>query len=282
MEKLFSKIKSCKTEEELDKLVAEALEEAVGKSEKVEVLGFGDYSKLGTYHKGFIHPNTRIKFQNLAIETYGMETTDYFYEFAKYIWKTEWIKTQQNFITSLLYFLNQYFGIEHTDKDYRSNVFWAKAKDIKDDDEFFAMMDKNKIGDLKGLGVAQCTERAAVAQNLLSLFGFESYYCFGGVKFDGHSEGHSYNVVKGSKDYFLIDYSVPVKIFYDNGAQYNVPYQVMIPRDKVDGFLNNKETVELHDYDFVQSKNGFDRVEKNDSRYYVMGSDTIKLDSPGL
>lgn len=282
MEKLFSKIKSCKTEEEVDKLVAEALEEAVGKSEKVEVLGFGDYSKMSIYHKGFIHPNTRIKFQNLAIETYGMETTDYFYEFAKYIWKTERIKTQQNFMTSLLYFLNQYFGIEHTDKDYRSNVFWNKVQNITDDDEFFAMMDKNKIGDLKGLGVAQCTERAAVAQNLLSLFGFETYYCFGGVKHDGKAEGHAYNVVKGSKNYYLIDYSVPVKIFYDNCAVYNVPYQIVIPEDKVEGFFNNQETIELPDYDFVQLKNGFDRVEKNDNRYYVMGSDTIKLDSPGL
>ena len=282
MEKLFSKIKSCKTEEEVDELISAALEEAVGQSKKVEVLGFGDYSKMTIYHKGFIHPNTRIKFENLAIETYGMETTDYFYEFAKYIWKTGWIKTQQNFMTSLLYFLDQYFGIEHTDKDYRSSVFWNKVQNITDDDEFFAIMDANKIGDLKGLGVAQCTERSAVAQNLLSLFGFESYYCIGGLKHEEQSEGHAYNVVKGSKNYYLIDYSVPVKIFYDNGAVYNVPYQVVIPKDKVEGFFNNQETIELPDYDFVQSKNGFERVEKNDSRYYVMGSDTIKLDSPGL
>ena len=43
--------------------------------------------------------------------------------------------------------------------------------------EYFDVLDNNKIGDLKSKGAAECTERSAVAQQILSIFGIESYYC---------------------------------------------------------------------------------------------------------
>lgn len=61
------------------------------------------------------------------------------------------------------------------------------------DEEYFEALENNKIGDLKGKGVAQCTERGAIAQQILSLFGTESYYCMVCVDLGSKQEGHCFN-----------------------------------------------------------------------------------------
>ena len=60
-------------------------------------------------------------------------------------------------------------------------------------------MENNKIGDLKGMNVALCTERSAMAQQLLSLFGMESYYCMGSINKNDKIEAHCFNIVKRKK-----------------------------------------------------------------------------------
>ena len=43
------------------------------------------------------------------------------------------------------------------------------VKTTKTDSEYFDALENNKIGDLKGMGAALCTERSALAQQILSL-----------------------------------------------------------------------------------------------------------------
>ena len=45
---------------------------------------------------------------------------------------------------------------------------------------------------IKHKGAAQCTERSALAQQILSLFGTESYYCMGCVDLGDRQEGHCF------------------------------------------------------------------------------------------
>ena len=280
MERLFYKIKQCKSEEEVRKLIDEAYEEVVENSEKKEQLGFGSLTSLCPSHKGFIHPKTRIKYCSMAVETYGMETKDYIYEFAKMIWMRKDIVSKQSYIWALLEYLDYYFGIPKTNKDTREDIFMYKAlRSTETDDEFFAMMEKNTIGDLRGLGVAMCSERGAVAQNLLSMYGFDSYYCYGAFSCGEQNEGHAYNVVYENGSYILLDYSLTVTLRKANGKIKRVPYQEVIPSDKVEDFLNNKVPLSLPDYELIETKDGIKKVPLNTCRNYVIGCDKVELDN---
>ena len=88
---LFQKILGCK-EEKVDSIVEKAINEADTNAEKVEKLGFLDYGKSCSIFKGFIPLKTRIKYANLNMENYGMESTDFIYEFAHFIKKFNLIK----------------------------------------------------------------------------------------------------------------------------------------------------------------------------------------------
>ena len=71
---LLQKILNC-SEEDIDTIVQQAIEEANSNSDKVEKRGFLDHGKANNIFKGFIPLNTRIKYSNLVIEDYSMQTT---------------------------------------------------------------------------------------------------------------------------------------------------------------------------------------------------------------
>ena len=283
MENLFSQIKQCKSEKEVKKLVDKALEEAYKNSIKGATLGFDRESSKKTY-KGFIHPKTRVRYSNMGIETYGMETTDYIYEYAIMVWKDEHLQNKQGFINSLESFINYYFGYPRYDRDMRYDFFFQRAwQETKTDDELFARLEKNQIGDLRGLGIAQCSERAAVAQNLLSLFGFESYYCTGAVKHNGKEEGHAFLVVKTANAYAIVDYSMPVTVTRENGNVYYLPYITEIKAEEFEEFLNGNVVKEFADYELLVNKGSIRKLDLDSKRYYMVGDqEMIKANQPGV
>ena len=175
---LLQRILEC-NEEDIDTIIQQAIEEADSNSDKIEKLGFLDYGKSNNLFKGFIPLNARIKYSNLSIEDYGMQTTDYMYEFAHFV-KQYNINSKASLIHNLEYFINSYFGMPG--KGDREQIFNEVAwNTTTTDEEFFAALENNKLGDLKHKEAAQCTERSALAQQILSLFGTESYYCMGCV-----------------------------------------------------------------------------------------------------
>jgi hypothetical protein len=66
-----------------------------------------------------------------------------------------------------------------------------------------------KVSDLKGKNSAMCVERAMVAQNLLKLFGINSYYKCSGIVKNDKKEVHSYNVVEFDGKYYIFDATMP-------------------------------------------------------------------------
>ena len=84
---LLEIINNCSSNVEIDKIIKERIEEADRNSIKISQLGFLDDGKTINIFKGFIPLNTRIKYMNFAMETYSMQTTDYFYEFAYFLRK---------------------------------------------------------------------------------------------------------------------------------------------------------------------------------------------------
>jgi len=269
---LLEKIMSCSNEEEVDEIITEAIKKADENSTKVEQLGFLDCGESNCLFKGFIPFSTRIKYENLVPETYGMETTDFFYDFAHFVRKYN-INDKRSLIYGLEYFINSYFG--YPGKSDRKTIFNDIAwQTTTTDEEYFTALENNKLGDLRGKGAAECTERGAVAQQILSLFGSESYYCMGCVDLGDRQEGHCFNIVKRNNDYVLLDYSIPV-ISYKQDGKVNAYYPFI-------GELSNEEFVEfaslgsLKAFDNYEYTNDYQKKSVDPQRLYIIGSFEIK------
>ena len=270
---LFQKILECK-EEDVDSIIETAINEANANAEKVEKLGFLDYGKSCSVFKGFIPLNTRIKYANLNIEDYGMESTDFIYEFAHFIKKYN-INNKASLIHNLEYFVNSYFGFPG--KIDRETIFNDIAwQTTTTDEEYFKALENNKLGDLKGKGAAQCTERGALVQQVLSIFGTESYYCMGCVDLVDRQEGHCFNIVKRKNDYALLDYSVPIVSYKEDGSvRAYYPFVGALTNEEFLDFVNNGVIKSFDDY----YMNGRQYEKAGTKRMYVVGKYEIEKEN---
>ncbi|MBQ6992598.1 MAG: hypothetical protein IJN50_06830 [Clostridia bacterium] len=262
---LLQKILDC-SEEDIDTIVEQAIEEADSNSDKIEKLGFLNCGIANNLFKGFIPLNTRIKYSKFSMEDYGMQTTDYMYEFAHFI-KQYNINSKASLIQNLENFINSYFGMP--DKGDREQIFndvaWSKTTT---DEEYFAALENNKLEDLKHKGAAQCTERSALAQQILSLLGVESYYCMGCLDLGEHQEGHCFNIVKRKNDYAILDYSCPVTVYSKDGAvQAYYPFVGTLSDEEFLEFANNGTIKSFENYEFVEGKRS-----TTGERLYVVGA----------
>lgn len=271
---LLDTILNCK-EEELESIINNAIVEADSKSTRIERLGFLEHYMANNCFKGFISLTTRIKYASMSIETYGMNTIDFFYDFAKFIRKYK-INTKQSLIYSLELFINNYFGTKgkYTREQIFNDIAW---KTTKTDSEYFDALENNKIGDLKGMGAALCTERSALAQQILSLFGFEVYYCMGCISNDTVEEAHCFNIIKRKNDYAIVDYSMPV-------ASYNQSGNVIALYPFI-GSLSSEEFESFKDDGVIKSFDNYGYLNKNQKhltgtkRRYLIGSFQITDES---
>lgn len=270
---LFQKILECK-EEDVDSIIETAINEANANAEKVEKLGFLDYGKSCSVFKGFIPLNTRIKYANLNIEDYGMESTDFIYEFVHFIKKYN-INNKASLIHNLEYFVNSYFGFPG--KIDRETIFNDIAwQTTTTDEEYFKALENNKLGDLKGKGAAQCTERGALVQQVLSIFGTESYYCVGCVDLGDRQEGHCFNIVKRKNDYALLDYSVPIVSYKEDGSvRAYYPFVGILTNEEFLDFVNNGVIKSFDDY----YMNGRQYEKAGTKRMYVVGKYEIEKEN---
>ena len=258
---LLERIISCSSDSEADEIITETIRICDLNATKVEQLGFLDYGKT-----------------NYLFETYGMETTDFFYEFTHFIRKYN-INNMGALVHYLEFFINNYFGLPG--KNNRQEIFNDIAwKSSATDDEYFEALDNNKLGDLKGLGAAMCTERSALAEQILSIFGFETYYCIGSVNCGNIKEGHCFNIVKRVNDYALLDYSLPVTSYKQDGSVNNYfPFVGEMTNEEFEDFINTGSLKKFDNYEFinVSKKNII-----NPERFYVVGSSKIDKDTINL
>lgn len=250
---LLEKIFNCK-EEEIDDLVSSEIEELDKNATKVSLLGYLRNGKLSQPFKGFIPLNARIRYSNTSFEDYGMNTTDFFYEFAHFLRKYN-LKSKMSMVTNIEYFMNSYFG-STTKKNYREYIFMESIVQTSDtDEEIFDRLKKNQIGDLKKKNAAECTERAALAQQLLSLFGIESYYCMGILNLNGKTDFHSFNVAKGKSNYLVLDYSVSVSSYDKDGVLRSYcPFMGELSNEEFSDFMNGEFSKHFRDYDIKDYK----------------------------
>lgn len=274
---LLEKINNC-TEEELTSIIDIALQNAINNADKKERLGFADGGLATTKipsHKGFISPESRIKYSNFSMNMYSMKTTDYIYDFAKYVKKNN-INNRGTLVKYVENFINSYFGISNG-TDMRDTYFDQIAfQTTTTDDEYFEKLENLEIGDLKGKNVAMCTERAALAQNLLSLFGFDVYYCMGCVSNNGKEESHCFNIARAKDTFMLLDYSIPVPVFENGRAIDYAPFQGSIGLDELEDVLVNGFNKDFPSYEFIKTPQGIKKVATGESRTYNVGNMTFE------
>lgn len=274
---LLSAINNC-SDEELNSIIETALRESIENSDKNKRLGFADGSLATSkiiVHKGFISPDSRIKYNNRTVNNYSMTTDDYFYEFAKFV-KNSHVNNKGTLVKVVENFINSYFGVS-SGEDKRDDYFDQIAfQTTKTDDEYFEKLDNLEIGDLKGKNIAMCTERAAIAQNLLSLFGFEVYYCIGCVDNASKEEAHCFNIARAKNTFMLLDYSLPVTIF-DNGKAIDyAPFQGSINIDELENILVNGVNKSFDSYEYIKTSEGIKKVLTREVRTYNVGNITFE------
>ena len=274
---LLEMIIHCK-DDEVDGIIKKALIEINRNCESGKMLGFVNNRKLISVHKGFIPFDTRIKYSSMGVETYSMKTDDYFYEFALFLRKFK-ITTSASFINYMEIFIQQYFGMNSDGVDRRSMIFNDIAwNTTTTDEEYFQRIENNEIGDLKGKNVAMCSEISAIAQNLLSLFGVESYYCVGCVNDNGKEEGHCFNIVRAKTMFKLLDYSLVVPSYSAGKLCCYFPFQGNIDFSKVDDILFNGECIDFETYYYVyeQDNRRYKTIMENNKRTYVVGDISLE------
>jgi len=93
---------------------------------------------------------------------------------------------------------------EHAEK-YKSSIDWNKLDEIGDINL--------SLSDIKGAGLAACTEYALLEQNILSFMGYETYMVGGKLSDEsGREEAHNFNVIRKNNGIFeIIDSAQVVK-----------------------------------------------------------------------
>ena len=147
-----------------------------------------------SHHKGYISKDTKVCY-NLS-EGYYMKTTDYINEFVEYVRKNNLHPSPH----TIFKFINDYFG-KVSNTDNRSEMRFKDISDFRHSDEAF------------------CTERAALANNILSFLGMETWFCDGSIYGSkGEVENHAFVFVRGDSGKYII-YDPSYTVAYNNESR---------------------------------------------------------------
>lgn len=194
---------------------------------------------------------------------YYLDTHDYIIDFCKYIKNYE-VDNIYDLLDFILEFLMNYYGT--FEKMSRDSMFKMlvdnKGKNIKP-------MNEHGLSWFKGKGNALCTEYSIMAQNILSVFGIQTYLLIGKEKGENDKPGeHAFNIIvdndSESSKSMLIDFSNYVKIY-----DYNFEVLGYSP------FIGNIDNL---DQDFVDSFLNYEKIlEFNEHFYYVINDRILKM-----
>lgn len=273
---LLNQVINC-SDGEIQSVVTNALEKMDNESNKTEYLGFvNGYNDLVTTFNGFIPLDTRIKYASFSMGDYSMKTTDFYYDFARLIRENK-LQTKGQLVSFIETFINSYFGINYSGEDRREQVLNDIAfQTSTSDDEYFEKLENNEIGSLKGMNIAMCTERSAMAQNLLSLYGFDSFYCMGCIDNNDHLDAHCFNIVKAKNNYILLDYSVPVPYIDKDKVGY-LPFQGVISNEEFEQIISNQQMKSFPNYEYVKTDKGYQKKSTATNRTYRVGTFELEL-----
>ena len=224
-------LKKCDTYEDVVELVDEVIEEEIEISKSNNNHDFIGYDSQNVSKRilmeepkrfeisynsgwnGFIDSNIRITFgayYNLSNgqsdfkgNYYYMDTRDFIYDFC-YEYKDYDFIDEFDLICCIKLSMDDYFSsITFLNDISRDKMVLPISKDFDHDYEV-----KHKFSDFKGKNNAMCTERAAFANNLLSVYGVGVCMALGNIVVDGKDEGHAFNFVDIGEGLSLVDFQI--------------------------------------------------------------------------
>lgn len=240
--------------EKIDLVIAKRVEELERTAIKIKEIGNVERpNENASHHKGFISKDTKVCY-TISQNGYSISSTDYLYDFINYI-KNNNLSPTPN---TVFKFLDEYFG-SRTSTDVRNE------RDFTD------------IANFKHSGNAMCTERAALANNILSFLGIETYFCDGAVcNTNGEGEAHAFLIIKNSKGKYSL-YDPTYSIYCNNEDQ---PYIISLSEEAANRVLTsspnepskrNLLTVPLYYFKEVDGKRK--KIPANSTRTYGVGVD---------
>ena len=237
------------------------------------------------FYSGYIKENTKIVYGmiydgegNISNNGsyYYIDTHEYINDFCKYISKIE-VSNEYELFEYLIDFLKEYFG--YFEKISRNEMF----KLIVDNyGRNITPINEHGLSWFKGKGNALCTEYSIMAQNILNVFGIESYLVIGTIKTgNGKPEGHAYNLLKifneaGHEKNLLID-------FCNHVNTYDINFKLIAPspfieelqyldQEFINELVNNRKHLIFGDYNYMIVGNTLTKLSYDRNRdYYISG-----------
>ena len=151
-------------------------------------------------YSGYVPKNTRVVYA-LATDLKGngifsnegryyiVDDDSYIYEFCKYVREYS-LDTEGDLFQCISLFLKEYLGgIMNRSRDQMFQMI------LKSNMLYCEPINEHKLSSFKHEGNAMCSEYAIMANNILSVFGFDSYVIMGDIKQNGEVGGHAFNFV---------------------------------------------------------------------------------------
>lgn len=214
----LEEIAELKTSQEIKEYVDKRIHQLEAETKHEDKIGFEHL----TPHKGFIDKNTIIT----NVDSYCcISSNRYAYIFTYLLIKNK-INNLDNAIPGIFYFLDNYFGQEGDDEK-RLQIFEANQSNGIPD---IALLERKNC--------AVCAERAALAQNLFSLLGIESFYVTGRVSDENELVPHAFNVINYKGKYFLFDASMVQPIYEEGRLKGYKFYTAELTEEQLDILFN--------------------------------------------
>ena len=210
---------------------------------------------------------------------YIIDSDSYIYDFCKFI-KDKNVVDEIDFFEYVLSFIENYFGVlKGNNRDEMFKMI------LKNDRQYHEPVREHKFSDFKKKGNAMCSEYAIMANNILSVFGFDSYVIIGYEKDEKTGlEGHAFNFVSYTNDKYervnaLVDFANSVSVFDINFNKLgNSPYIIYLDKldnEFVDNFINNEVHLINNDYYYVVMGNTLLQLISERNRDYYIGSQIV-------
>ena len=242
------------------------------------------------FYGGYVPKGMKVVYgfsvdKNCAVSNSGMyymiDDDSYIYDFCKYIRDQE-VYNEVDFFDHVLAFLENYFG---NDKRHSRDEMFKMI--LKSNKTYYDPIKEHKFSDFRGKGNAMCTEYAIMANNILSVFGYDSYVVIGQEKDEKTGlELHAFNFISYTNENYeresaLIDFANSVSVFdHKFNKICNSPYIMHLDKfdnEFVDDFICNELHLVNKDYYYVVIGNSLMQLVTDKNRdYYVSSKILVK------
>jgi hypothetical protein len=235
-----------------------------------------EFTVFSPPYKGFIHPDSEIK-PTAFLDGFKLDDNDIYADLVDNVrafkqddrWKSKSIREINPY--AVLKTLGGYFGNYAADAglEGRHHSYYMDHSSV--DSEALPLVE------LKGKGIAMCTEKAAATQNLVSLLGYESEFCLsqGCELVEGSEEMHAFNVLSSDRGRFIFEPANPIFVSNADGNVVNfLPATYKLTEEQYGDLMSGGEVGVQHtDFRVVDGK--YEKQEVEVRKYAGLGKNTL-------